>query len=158
MVPDCLGIARGRSFTVLLPAIINGCSFRCWRSIADLLYQQLAGFWPLRISRCHRTSTSIDSLLYPDAQCKAIHLDNLTSDYNTYVQFQDKLSHAYLIQMSFHAHFVVLALLILILTAVGIRSQYLCLISLIFYGGALLLNLLSTLHDRGETLYNRCFK
>ncbi|XP_050743428.1 endoplasmic reticulum metallopeptidase 1 [Drosophila biarmipes] len=61
----------------------------------------------------------------------------------------DKLSHAYLIQMSLHAHYVLLALLILILTAVGIRSQYLCLISLIFYGGALLINLLSTLHDRG---------
>ncbi|XP_017039094.1 endoplasmic reticulum metallopeptidase 1-like [Drosophila ficusphila] len=60
-----------------------------------------------------------------------------------------KLSHAYQIQMSLHAHSVVLALLILILTAVGLRSQYLCLISLIFYGGALLINLISTLHDRG---------
>ncbi|KMY93172.1 endoplasmic reticulum metallopeptidase 1 [Drosophila simulans] len=61
----------------------------------------------------------------------------------------DKLSHPYLIQMSLHAEFVVLALLILILTAIGTRSQYLCLISLIFYGGAVLINLISTLHDRG---------
>ncbi|XP_043644731.1 endoplasmic reticulum metallopeptidase 1-like [Drosophila teissieri] len=61
----------------------------------------------------------------------------------------DKLSHPYLIQMSLHAEFVVLALLILILTAMGTRSQYLCLISLIFYGGAVLINLISTLHDRG---------
>ncbi|XP_017115330.1 endoplasmic reticulum metallopeptidase 1-like [Drosophila elegans] len=60
-----------------------------------------------------------------------------------------KLTHSYHIQMSLHAHCVVLALLILVLTAVGIRSQYLCLMSLIFYGGALLINLLSTLHDRG---------
>ncbi|KQS62845.1 uncharacterized protein Dere_GG27129 [Drosophila erecta] len=61
----------------------------------------------------------------------------------------DKLSHPYLIQMSLHAKFVVLALLILILTVIGTRSQYLSLISLIFYGGAVLINLTSTLHDRG---------
>ncbi|XP_017068760.1 endoplasmic reticulum metallopeptidase 1-like, partial [Drosophila eugracilis] len=61
----------------------------------------------------------------------------------------DKLSHPYLIQMSLHAHCVVLAVLMLILTAFGVRSQYLCLVSLIFYGGAVLINLLSKLHDRG---------
>nr|XP_017002688.2 endoplasmic reticulum metallopeptidase 1 [Drosophila takahashii] len=60
-----------------------------------------------------------------------------------------KLSHAYHLQLSLHAHLVVQALLALILTAMGLRSQYLCLISLIFYGGALLINLVSTLHDRG---------
>ncbi|XP_017039283.1 endoplasmic reticulum metallopeptidase 1-like [Drosophila ficusphila] len=61
----------------------------------------------------------------------------------------DKLSHPYLLQLSLHAHLVVQALLALILTAMGLRSQYLCLISMIFYGGALLINLASTLHDRG---------
>ncbi|XP_052839792.1 endoplasmic reticulum metallopeptidase 1-like [Drosophila gunungcola] len=61
----------------------------------------------------------------------------------------DKLSHPYHLQLSLHAHLVVQALLALILTAMGLRSQYLCLISMIFYGGALLINLVSTLHDRG---------
>ncbi|EDW47546.1 GM21368 [Drosophila sechellia] len=61
----------------------------------------------------------------------------------------EKLSQAYQLQLSLHAHLVVQALLALILTAMGLRSQYLCLISMIFYGGALLINLLSTLHDRG---------
>ncbi|KAH8275872.1 hypothetical protein KR026_003393, partial [Drosophila bipectinata] len=61
----------------------------------------------------------------------------------------EQLCHAYLLQLALHAHLVVMALLAIILTAAGLRSQYLCLISMIFYGGALLLNLLSTLHDRG---------
>ncbi|KAH8252253.1 hypothetical protein KR038_011283, partial [Drosophila bunnanda] len=61
----------------------------------------------------------------------------------------DKLSHPYHLQLSLHAHLVVQALLALILTAMGLRSQYLCLISMIFYAGALLINLVSTLHDRG---------
>ncbi|KAH8400959.1 hypothetical protein KR009_002178, partial [Drosophila setifemur] len=57
--------------------------------------------------------------------------------------------HAYHLQMSLHAHLVVLALLTIILTALGYRSQYLCLMAMIFYAGALLINLLSKLHDRG---------
>ncbi|KAH8285617.1 hypothetical protein KR054_011702, partial [Drosophila jambulina] len=62
----------------------------------------------------------------------------------------DKLSHGYHLQMSLHSHLVVQALLAIILTAMGRRFQYLCLISMIFYAGALLINLLSTLHDRGN--------
>jgi len=66
------------------------------------------------------------------------------------INLQEKLSQAYQLQLSLHAHLVVQALLALILTAMGLRSQYLCLISMIFYGGALLINLVSTLHDRGK--------
>ncbi|KAH8386240.1 hypothetical protein KR200_007727, partial [Drosophila serrata] len=62
----------------------------------------------------------------------------------------DKLSHAYHLQMSLHSHLVVQALLVIILTALGMRFQYLCLISMIFYAGALLINIVSTLQDRGN--------
>ncbi|EDV36214.1 uncharacterized protein Dana_GF12847 [Drosophila ananassae] len=61
----------------------------------------------------------------------------------------DKLSHPYHLQLSLHAHLVVFAFLALILTAMGFRSQYLSVISMIFYGGALLINLISKLHDKG---------
>ncbi|KAH8252656.1 hypothetical protein KR032_001079, partial [Drosophila birchii] len=62
----------------------------------------------------------------------------------------DKLSHGYHLQMSLHSHLVIQALLAIILTAMGMRFQYLCLISMIFYAGALLINLVSTLQDRGN--------
>nr|XP_017033140.1 endoplasmic reticulum metallopeptidase 1-like [Drosophila kikkawai] len=62
----------------------------------------------------------------------------------------NKLSHGYHLQMSLHSHLVVQALLAIIFTAMGMRFQYLCLISMIFYGGALLINLVSTLQDRGN--------
>ncbi|KPU76086.1 uncharacterized protein Dana_GF26807 [Drosophila ananassae] len=60
-----------------------------------------------------------------------------------------KLSYAYQIQMSLHAHLVLLTIIVFIATALGFRSEYSCLISLIFYSGALLINLLSKLHDKG---------
>ncbi|KAH8301329.1 hypothetical protein KR059_000274 [Drosophila kikkawai] len=69
----------------------------------------------------------------------------------------NKLIHSYHLQMSLHAHLVVLALLSFILTSLGIRSQYLCLISMIFYAGALLINLVSKLHDRGKFLIANLF-
>ncbi|XP_020801014.1 endoplasmic reticulum metallopeptidase 1-like [Drosophila serrata] len=62
----------------------------------------------------------------------------------------DKLSHGYHLQMCLHSHLVVQALLAIILTAMGMRFVYICLMAMIFYGGALLINLLSTLHDRGN--------
>lgn len=68
---------------------------------------------------------------------------------------QEQLCHAYLLQLALHAHLVVMALLAIVLTAAGLRSQYLCLISMVFYGGALLINLLSTLHDRGKWCLGR---
>lgn len=52
--------------------------------------------------------------------------------------------------MSLHAHLVLLTIIVFIATALGFRSEYSCLISLIFYSGALLINLLSKLHDKGE--------
>ncbi|KAH8271623.1 hypothetical protein KR018_011296 [Drosophila ironensis] len=61
----------------------------------------------------------------------------------------DKLSHAYNLQLSLHAHLVLLTIVAFILTGLGYRSQYLCLMSMIFYSGALVINLLSKLHDRG---------
>ncbi|KAH8285616.1 hypothetical protein KR054_011701, partial [Drosophila jambulina] len=67
----------------------------------------------------------------------------------------DKLSHGYHLQMCLHSHLVVQALLGIILTAMGMRFVYICSMAMIFYGGALLINLLSKLHDRGNyyTIY-----
>ncbi|KAH8401893.1 hypothetical protein KR009_008524 [Drosophila setifemur] len=70
----------------------------------------------------------------------------------------DKLSHPYHLQLSLHAHLVIFALIALILTAMGFRSQYLSVISMIFYGGALLINLLTKLHDRGKYLSHHSTK
>ncbi|EDX06745.1 endoplasmic reticulum metallopeptidase 1 [Drosophila simulans] len=61
----------------------------------------------------------------------------------------DEISHPNHIHMSLHAHCVLLSLIAIILTAISLRTPYLCMMSLLFYGGALLINLLSTLHDRG---------
>ncbi|EDW85781.2 uncharacterized protein Dwil_GK23251 [Drosophila willistoni] len=61
----------------------------------------------------------------------------------------NEISHSYQLQMGLHSHCVILAVVAIILTSIGIRSTYLCMISLIFYEAALLINLLSTLHDRG---------
>ncbi|XP_030388603.1 endoplasmic reticulum metallopeptidase 1-like [Scaptodrosophila lebanonensis] len=61
----------------------------------------------------------------------------------------DKMSHAYHLHMAPHAHCVLLALLCIILTAVGLRSIYLCMISILFYIFSLIINLLTKLHDRG---------
>ncbi|XP_043643211.1 endoplasmic reticulum metallopeptidase 1-like isoform X2 [Drosophila teissieri] len=60
-----------------------------------------------------------------------------------------KLSHPYQIYVGLHAHCVVLSLLAVALTAIGLRIPYMCMISLLLYVGSLLINLLTTLHDRG---------
>ncbi|XP_050743758.1 endoplasmic reticulum metallopeptidase 1-like [Drosophila biarmipes] len=61
----------------------------------------------------------------------------------------DKLSHSYHIYIDSHAHCVVLAFLAILLTAIGLRIPYMCMLSLVFYAVSLLINLLTTLHDRG---------
>ncbi|KAH8252654.1 hypothetical protein KR032_001078, partial [Drosophila birchii] len=61
----------------------------------------------------------------------------------------DKIPHKYLLQIVGHANCLLLAIMCLALTALGYRSAYLFLISLIFYVAALIVNLLSRLHCRG---------
>ncbi|XP_026842283.1 endoplasmic reticulum metallopeptidase 1 isoform X2 [Drosophila persimilis] len=60
-----------------------------------------------------------------------------------------QLSHAYHLHMSLHAHCVILAFFAIILTAIGLRIPYVCMVSMFFYAAALLINLLNCLHDRG---------
>ncbi|XP_030383248.1 endoplasmic reticulum metallopeptidase 1-like [Scaptodrosophila lebanonensis] len=60
----------------------------------------------------------------------------------------ENISHDYHLQMSLHAHCVIMALIAIILSAISLRTPYLCMISMIFYCLALLINLLSSLHDR----------
>ncbi|XP_017068761.1 endoplasmic reticulum metallopeptidase 1 [Drosophila eugracilis] len=60
-----------------------------------------------------------------------------------------KLSHSHQIYMGLHAHCVVLSFLAIVLTAIGLRIPYMCLISLVLYLVSLIINMLSTLHDRG---------
>ncbi|XP_068144104.1 endoplasmic reticulum metallopeptidase 1 isoform X1 [Drosophila tropicalis] len=62
---------------------------------------------------------------------------------------QEKICHAYRLQIAQHAHCVILSVICIILTAASFRSAYLCMISLFFYFGSQVINLLSTLHDRG---------
>jgi len=52
--------------------------------------------------------------------------------------------------MSLHAHSVLLSIIAIVLTAISLRTPYLCMISTLFYSAALLINLLSSLHDRGK--------
>ncbi|XP_034479191.1 endoplasmic reticulum metallopeptidase 1-like [Drosophila innubila] len=68
-----------------------------------------------------------------------------------YYSFRKNLniSHAYHLQMSLHAHSVLLSIIAIVLTAISLRTPYLCMISTLFYSAALLINLLSSLHDRG---------
>ncbi|XP_033153297.1 endoplasmic reticulum metallopeptidase 1 isoform X2 [Drosophila mauritiana] len=61
----------------------------------------------------------------------------------------DKISHPYQMYVGLHAHCVVLSLLTIALTAIGLRIPYMCMISLFLYIVSLLINLLTTLHDRG---------
>ncbi|KAH8416137.1 hypothetical protein KR222_008967, partial [Zaprionus bogoriensis] len=65
------------------------------------------------------------------------------------LQSSRKVPPTYQLQMAGHAHCVFIALLCIILTAVGLRSAYLLMISLLFYVGSLIINLLTKLHDRG---------
>ncbi|XP_005177924.1 endoplasmic reticulum metallopeptidase 1 isoform X1 [Musca domestica] len=62
----------------------------------------------------------------------------------------DKLRKSFKIQMILHAHALFLALICIVLTFVGLRSSYVFMISLLFYGIALILNFLTTLHNRGK--------
>ncbi|XP_030081306.1 endoplasmic reticulum metallopeptidase 1-like [Drosophila hydei] len=71
----------------------------------------------------------------------------ITIHYN--IQRNDKISLAYHLQLALHSHAAILALLVIFLTAFGIRSTYIFVIPLIFYSLSLVLNLLTTLHDRG---------
>nr|NP_725142.3 uncharacterized protein Dmel_CG30049 [Drosophila melanogaster]AAM68673.3 uncharacterized protein Dmel_CG30049 [Drosophila melanogaster] len=61
----------------------------------------------------------------------------------------DKISHPYQMYVGLHAHCVVLSILTIALTAIGLRIPYMCMISLFLYILSLLINLLTTLHDRG---------
>ncbi|EDV36213.1 uncharacterized protein Dana_GF12846 [Drosophila ananassae] len=61
----------------------------------------------------------------------------------------DKLKHSYQIQMGLHAHCMVVALLAIILTSLGLRIPYMCMVSLFFYLASVLINLISSLHDKG---------
>ncbi|KRJ99465.1 uncharacterized protein Dyak_GE12440, isoform B [Drosophila yakuba] len=61
----------------------------------------------------------------------------------------DKIGYPYQIYVGLHAHCVVLSLLSIVLTAIGLRIPYMCMISLLLYVVSLLINLLTTLHDRG---------
>ncbi|XP_013111709.2 endoplasmic reticulum metallopeptidase 1 [Stomoxys calcitrans] len=61
----------------------------------------------------------------------------------------DKLRKSFKIQLIMHSHALVLAVVCIVLTFVGMRSSYLLMISLFFYGIAVILNLLLTLQHRG---------
>jgi len=63
---------------------------------------------------------------------------------------QNKIPHTYYLHIVGHANCVLLAILCLGATALKYRSAYLFLISLIFYVGALIINLLTRLHCRGK--------
>ncbi|EDW61968.2 endoplasmic reticulum metallopeptidase 1 [Drosophila virilis] len=71
----------------------------------------------------------------------------ITMYYN--IQCNEKISTAYHIQLAVHAHAVILAFLAICLTLFGLRSSYIFVIPLVFYVASLVLNLLTTLHDRG---------
>ncbi|KAH8271620.1 hypothetical protein KR018_011295, partial [Drosophila ironensis] len=61
----------------------------------------------------------------------------------------EKIPHTYRVQIVGHANCVLMAILCILLTAVGIRSAYLFMICVFFYLGALIINLASRLQDRG---------
>lgn len=62
---------------------------------------------------------------------------------------QDKITAGYHIQLALHAQATILTVLVIALTAYGLRSAYIPVIPLIFYILSLSINLLTTLHDRG---------
>ncbi|EDV35717.1 uncharacterized protein Dana_GF12334 [Drosophila ananassae] len=68
-----------------------------------------------------------------------------------YLQLQktDKLSFAQQLLLVLHGHAAVLALLTFAMSFCGLRSTYVVTWTLIFYAIPLILNLLTTLHDRG---------
>ncbi|XP_002138481.3 endoplasmic reticulum metallopeptidase 1-like [Drosophila pseudoobscura] len=61
----------------------------------------------------------------------------------------DKIPHAYHLQIAGHAYCIFLVVLCILLTVASIRTAYLLLICIFFYVCALIINLLSRLHDRG---------
>ncbi|XP_017033139.1 endoplasmic reticulum metallopeptidase 1-like [Drosophila kikkawai] len=61
----------------------------------------------------------------------------------------EKIPHTYHLQIVGHAHCVLLAVLCILVTAIGIRTAYLFMICIFFYMAALIINLASRLHDKG---------
>ncbi|EDW32418.1 GL11626 [Drosophila persimilis] len=61
----------------------------------------------------------------------------------------EKIPHAYHLQIAGHAYCIFLVVLCILLTVASIRTAYLLLICIFFYVCALIINLLSRLHDRG---------
>ncbi|KAH8401894.1 hypothetical protein KR009_008525, partial [Drosophila setifemur] len=61
----------------------------------------------------------------------------------------NKISISYQVHMGLHVHCVAMAILAIIMTALGLRTPYMCMVSIFFYSASLLINLLSTLHGRG---------
>ncbi|XP_065367016.1 endoplasmic reticulum metallopeptidase 1-like [Calliphora vicina] len=68
-----------------------------------------------------------------------------------YISFSrnDKLRKMFKIQLILHAHALVMSLICIVATFMGLRSSYMFMIPLFFYGLALILNLITTLHRRG---------
>lgn len=62
--------------------------------------------------------------------------------------FQNKLSFVYHIQLALHSWAIVMSILIIAFTSLGIRSVYIFTFPLTFYTFALVVNLLTTFHDR----------
>lgn len=63
--------------------------------------------------------------------------------------FQSKLPFIYNIQLGLHGWAIVLTLLVFGTASLGVRSAYIFIFPLTFYTFALVLNMLTTLHDRG---------
>ncbi|XP_034102180.1 endoplasmic reticulum metallopeptidase 1-like [Drosophila albomicans] len=61
----------------------------------------------------------------------------------------NKLSFTYLAQLGLHSWATILAVILVGITAYGIRSGYVITFSLVFYAVSLAINLFTTLHDRG---------
>ncbi|XP_068151368.1 endoplasmic reticulum metallopeptidase 1-like [Drosophila tropicalis] len=61
----------------------------------------------------------------------------------------DRISQAFRLQIGLHAYSTLLAILCIVMTILGFRSTYLCMISLFFYVVSLVFNLLTKLHDQG---------
>ncbi|XP_034109506.1 endoplasmic reticulum metallopeptidase 1-like [Drosophila albomicans] len=64
-------------------------------------------------------------------------------------QSNDKLSKPHHLQLALHSQAIILAILCIVVQASGFRSAYIFAIPLIFYVISLVLNLITTLHDRG---------
>ncbi|KAH8372470.1 hypothetical protein KR093_011686, partial [Drosophila rubida] len=65
------------------------------------------------------------------------------------LQRNDKLSNPYHLQLALHSQAILLAVIAAAVTYLGYRSAYIFVIPLLFYVASLVINLLTTLHDRG---------